>query len=181
MATNADLPAMVKEGTFRADLLDRLAFDVVQLPPLRERQSDIMLMAEHFAIQMCRELRLPLFPGFTDRAKETLLHYAWPGNVRELKNVVERSVYRHGSSEHPLDEIVIDPFQRHPAEPPTPALPAASATPDLPLKLREFQLQQEKALLQRSLQQAKFNQKRAADLLALTYHQFRALLKKHQL
>ncbi|EBT7204475.1 phage shock protein operon transcriptional activator, partial [Salmonella enterica] len=111
-ATNADLPAMVKEGTFRADLLDRLAFDVVQLPPLRERQSDIMLIAEHFAIQMCRELRLPLFPGFTDRAKETLLHYAWPGNVRELKNVVERSVYRHGSSEHPLDEIVIDPFQR---------------------------------------------------------------------
>lgn len=84
-ATNADLPAMVKEGTFRADLLDRLAFDVVQLPPLRERQSDIMLMAEHFAIQMCRELRLPLFPGFTDRAKETLLHYARPGNVRELK------------------------------------------------------------------------------------------------
>lgn len=75
-ATNADLPAMVKEGTFRADLLDRLAFDVVQLPPLRERQSDIMLMAEHFAIQMCRELRLPLFPSFTDRAKETLLHYA---------------------------------------------------------------------------------------------------------
>ncbi|ECC9426149.1 phage shock protein operon transcriptional activator, partial [Salmonella enterica subsp. diarizonae] len=126
-ATNADLPAMVKEGTFRADLLDRLAFDVVQLPPLRERQSDIMLMAEHFAIQMCRELRLPLFPGFTDRAKETLLHYAWPGNVRELKNVVERSVYRHGSSEHPLDEIVIDPFQRHPDEPPAPAQPTASA------------------------------------------------------
>ncbi|EBQ0578073.1 phage shock protein operon transcriptional activator, partial [Salmonella enterica subsp. enterica] len=122
-----------------------------------------------------------LFPGFTDRAKETLLHYAWPGNVRELKNVVERSVYRHGSSEHPLDEIVIDPFQRHSAEPPAPALPSASATPDLPLNLREFQLQQEKALLQRSLQQAKFNQKRAADLLALTYHQFRALLKKHQL
>ncbi|SQI24733.1 transcriptional regulator [Salmonella enterica subsp. arizonae] len=180
-ATNADLPAMVKDGTFRADLLDRLAFDVVQLPPLRERQSDIMLMAEHFAIQMCRELGLPLFPGFTDRAKETLLHYAWPGNVRELKNVVERSVYRHGSSEHPLDDIVIDPFQRHPDEPPVPAPPAPSATPALPLKLREFQLQQEKALLQRSLQQAKFNQKRAADLLGLTYHQFRALLKKHQL
>ncbi|MDT1853207.1 phage shock protein operon transcriptional activator, partial [Acinetobacter baumannii] len=74
-ATNADLPRMVSEGTFRADLLDRLAFDVVQLPPLRERQSDIMLMAEHFAIQMCREIGLPLFPGFTDEAKETLLHY----------------------------------------------------------------------------------------------------------
>ncbi|VEB59003.1 transcriptional regulator [Salmonella enterica subsp. enterica] len=96
-------------------------FDVVQLPPLRERQSDIMLMAEHFAIQMCRELRLPLFSRFLPIGqKETLLHYAWPGNVRELKNVVERSVYRHGSSEQPLDEIVIDPFQRHPAEPPAP-------------------------------------------------------------
>lgn len=76
-ATNADLPAMVNEGNFRADLLDRLAFDVVQLPPLRERESDIMLMAEHFAIQMCREIKLPLFPGFTERARETLLNYRW--------------------------------------------------------------------------------------------------------
>ena len=96
-ATNADLPAMVDEGTFRADLLDRLAFDVVQLPPLRERQSDIMLMADHFAIQMCREIGLPLFPGFTERATQTLQDYRWPGNIRELKNVVERSVYRHGT------------------------------------------------------------------------------------
>ena len=60
-ATNADLPQLVEEGHFRADLLDRLAFDVVQLPSLRERRSDIMLMADHFAIQMCRELKLPLF------------------------------------------------------------------------------------------------------------------------
>ncbi|MCR6679667.1 sigma 54-interacting transcriptional regulator, partial [Escherichia marmotae] len=73
-ATNADLPAMVNVGTFRADLLDRLAFDVVQLPPLREREGDIMLMAEHFAIQLCRDIKLPLFPGFTERARETLLN-----------------------------------------------------------------------------------------------------------
>ncbi len=84
-ATNADLPQMVRDGTFRADLLDRLAFDVVLLPPLRRRQSDIMLMADHFAIQMCRELSLPLFPGFTERARDVLLHYPWPGNIRELK------------------------------------------------------------------------------------------------
>lgn len=57
-ATNADLPALAAEGTFRADLLDRLAFDVIQLPPLRERRSDIMLLAEHFAMQMCGELGL---------------------------------------------------------------------------------------------------------------------------
>ncbi len=178
-ATNADLPRMVSEGTFRADLLDRLAFDVVQLPPLRERQSDIMLMAEHFAIQMCREIGLPLFLGFTDEAKETLLHYRWPGNIRELKNVVERSVYRHGTSDYPLNEIVIDPFRRHAAPPLAQETRHTSVT--LPLDLREFQQQQEKEFLQTSLQQAKFNQKKAAELLGLTYHQLRALLKKHQI
>ena len=176
-ATNADLPQLVDDGTFRADLLDRLAFDVVLLPPLRERQSDIMLMADHFAIQMCRELKLPLFPGFTERARETLLHYRWPGNIRELKNVVERSVYRHGSSEIPLDEIVIDPFHRQITREPQPT----NESVPLPLDLRQFQLSQEKDLLQQSLQQARFNQKQAAELLGLTYHQLRALLKKHQL
>lgn len=84
-ATNDDLPALAAAGKFRADLLDRLAFDVVQLPPLRQRRPDIMLLAEHFAIQMCRELALPLFPGFTEHARRTLLEYGWPGNVRELK------------------------------------------------------------------------------------------------
>lgn len=178
-ATNADLPQLVEEGAFRADLLDRLAFDVVLLPPLRERQSDIMLMAEHFAIQMCRELKLPLFPGFTDRARETLLHYRWPGNIRELKNVVERSVYRHGSIDEPLDDIIIDPFHRQATvnEEPTTEI----IGPTLPLNLRQFQLDQEKGLLQQSLQQARFNQKNAAELLGLTYHQLRALLKKHAL
>lgn len=179
-ATNADLPAMVKEGTFRADLLDRLAFDVVQLPPLRERQADIMLMAEHFAIQMCREIRLPLFPGFTERARETLMTYAWPGNIRELKNVVERSVYRHGTSDALLDEIILDPFKREESRLPS-QTDAPVSVPSLPLDLREYQQQQEKNLLQLSLQQAKFNQKRAAELLGLTYHQLRALLKKHQI
>lgn len=178
-ATNADLPQMVEEGTFRADLLDRLAFDVVQLPPLRERQSDIMLMANHFAIQMCRELGLPLFPGFTERAHDTLMGYRWPGNIRELKNVVERSVYRHASSDIPLDEIIIDPFQRQSVAVPSAKTPSTSA--ELPIDLRQFQQVQEKELLEKSLQQARFNQKQAAELLGLTYHQLRALLKKHQL
>lgn len=176
-ATNADLPQMVEEGHFRADLLDRLAFDVVLLPSLRERRSDIMLMADHFAIQMCRELKLPLFPGFTERARDTLLNYRWPGNIRELKNVVERSMYRHGSSEIPLDEIVIDPFLRQTVPQPQPT----AKGPTLPLDLRQFQSVQEKELLEQSLQQARFNQKQAAELLGLTYHQLRALLKKHQL
>ncbi|MCU6666706.1 phage shock protein operon transcriptional activator [Silvania hatchlandensis] len=178
-ATNANLPEMVEHDKFRADLLDRLAFDVVQLPPLRERRSDIMLLAEQFAIQMCRELGLQLFPGFSDSARETLLDYRWPGNIRELKNVVERSVYRHGSSETELDQIVIDPFHR-PAQP-QPDAPQTPGSPTLPLDLRQFQLDQEKQLLEKSLNEAKFNQKRAAERLGLTYHQLRALLKKHQM
>lgn len=104
-ATNADLPERVKQGTFRADLLDRLAFDVVNLPPLRERRSDIILLANQFAIQMSRELGLALFPSFTEHAQEILTGYSWPGNIRELKNAVERSVYRHGSSDEPVNTI----------------------------------------------------------------------------
>lgn len=176
-ATNADLPRLAEEGKFRADLLDRLAFDVVTLPPLRERKPDIMLMAEHFAIQMCRELQLPLFPGFSEQARQTLLNYGWPGNIRELKNVVERSVYRHGGSEEEVDEVILDPFARK--APPVRVKEETAATPELPLDLRGWQNEQEKNLLERSLQQAKYNQRRAAELLGLTYHQLRALLKKH--
>ena len=109
-ATNEDLPTLAERNEFRADLLDRLAFDVITLPPLRERREDIMVLAEHFAIQMARELELELFSGFTSRARQTLLDYDWPGNVRELKNVVERSVYRVNNAHLPVNEVVLDPF-----------------------------------------------------------------------
>ncbi len=135
-ATNDDLPKLAQEGRFRADLLDRLAFDVVQLPPLRERRSDILVMAQHFAIQMCRELGLALFPGFSPAAEQRLLDYGWPGNVRELKNVVERSVYRHASIEEPLDNIIINPFERTapiPLEEPARGRPARAAAGSAPL------------------------------------------------
>ncbi|CAI2414355.1 Phage shock protein F [Serratia fonticola] len=180
-ATNDDLPALAAAGKFRADLLDRLAFDVVQLPPLRQRQQDIMLLAEHFAIQMCRELSLPLFPGFSEHARATLLGYSWPGNVRELKNVVERSVYRHGSDQDELDEIIINPFAKR-SEPLDDEVTApASDLPALPLDFKSWQLQQEKTLLEMALKQGRFNQRKAADLLGLTYHQLRGMLKKHAL
>ncbi|WP_410015186.1 phage shock protein operon transcriptional activator [Sodalis sp. RH24] len=177
-ATNADLPRLAKTGGFRADLLDRLAFDVVALPPLRERPQDIMVMAEHFAIQMCREIGLPLFPGFTARARRTLLDYGWPGNVRELKNVVERSIYRHDTTERPLDAILLDPFASvtPPAET---AVPAADEPASLPLDLKRTLDQQERLWVERALAQARYNQRQAADLLALTYHQLRGMMKKH--
>lgn len=110
-ATNEDLPTLADKGEFRADLLDRLAFDVITLPPLRERVEDIMILAEHFAINMARELEFELFSGFTEKAKRTMLEYHWPGNIRELKNVVERSVYRCNNPHLPVHELVIDPFE----------------------------------------------------------------------
>ncbi|CPR19869.1 phage shock protein operon transcriptional activator [Brenneria goodwinii] len=181
-ATNDDLPALAASGKFRADLLDRLAFDVVQLPPLRERQQDIMLLAEHFAIQMCRELRLPLFPGFTPHARDMLHAYPWPGNIRELKNVVERSVYRHGSSDLPLDTIIINPFRKKAPLAEDSAPPALTdKIPDFPLDMKQWQRVQEQTLLEQALAKARFNQRKAAELLGLTYHQLRGLLKKHSI
>jgi psp operon transcriptional activator len=110
-ATNEDLPTLAASGQFRADLLDRLAFDVITLPPLRERLDDIIMLAEHFAINMARELEFELFSGFTEKAKRSLLEYHWPGNIRELKNVVERSVYRSNNPHLPVHELIIDPFE----------------------------------------------------------------------
>ncbi|GAA0816765.1 phage shock protein operon transcriptional activator [Colwellia asteriadis] len=109
-ATNEDLPSLAESGQFRADLLDRLAFDVITLPPLRERLEDILMLAEHFAVNMARELEFELFSGFTEKAKRSLLDYHWPGNIRELKNVVERSVYRSNNPHLPVHELIIDPF-----------------------------------------------------------------------
>ena len=110
-ATNEDLPTLTASGKFRADLLDRLAFDVITLPPLRERLDDILMLAEHFAINMARELEFELFSGFTEKAKQAMLEYAWPGNIRELKNVIERSVYRCNNPHLPVHDLIIDPFE----------------------------------------------------------------------
>lgn len=109
-ATNEDLPTLADTGEFRADLLDRLAFDVITLPPLRERREDILVLAEHFAINMIREMEMELFSGFSEKAKKALLDYDWPGNIRELKNVVERSVYRTNNPYVPVHDIILDPF-----------------------------------------------------------------------
>lgn len=181
-ATNDNLPALAAAGKFRADLLDRLAFDVVQLPPLRERQQDIMLLAEHFAILMCRELGLPLFPGFTAEAKKQLLEYHWPGNVRELKNVVERSVYRHNGDNQPLNNIIINPFAAHQKG----EIDNINITnseeyklPTLPIDLKKWLHSSEHQMLKLALEQARFNQRKAASSLGLTYHQLRGMLKKH--
>ena len=182
-ATNEDLPRLAARGRFRLDLLDRLAFDVVTLPPLRARNDDISLLATHFAINMASEMGRDYFPGFTDNALEALRRYGWPGNLRELKNVVERAVYRTPDDQE-VDEIVLDPFD-------SPFRPAAehkaeSGTDNgveyrLPLDLKQTVQTLEIDLLDRAMTMARYNQRKAAELLGLTYHQFRAYLRKYDL
>ncbi|UIP26900.1 phage shock protein operon transcriptional activator [Photobacterium sp. TLY01] len=188
-ATNADLPAMAAAGKFRADLLDRLAFDIIHLPPLRERQEDILPLAEYYAVRMCREMGFGYFAGFSSQAQRTLMTYQWPGNVRELKNTVERSVFRQSNEDLPIQNIVLDPFEspwsghaRNQENSDTESNAQSMNTqPELPLDLRQYQTEQEIALINHALAQAKYNQRKAAQLLGLSYHQLRGLLRKHHM
>lgn len=188
-ATNEDLPRLADEGTFRADLLDRLAFDVVTLPPLRERPEDIIPLAEHFAVRMAGELGHELFPGFAEPAREALMAYRWPGNVRELKNVVERAVYSREEPETEVEHIVFDPFES-PWRPRGNTVGAAAASdtepagpsaPEGPYEFKEHVQQLEIDLLKDALEKNRYNQKKTAEHLGMTYHQLRGYLRKYGL
>ncbi len=187
-ATNEDLPERAEAGDFRFDLLDRLAFDVITLPPLRDREGDILLLAEQFAIAMANELGRDLFAGFSSAARDALQTYRWPGNVRELKNVVERCVYRT-PEDREVDEIIFDPFDS-PYRPRT-YRPAATGDGadcnsgasrlELPLDLKDCVQRFEIELIERAMEQSRHNQRKASELLGLTYHQLRGYLKKYEL
>jgi len=185
-ATNADLPAMVLEGSFKPDLLDRLSFEVLSLPPLRERREDIPILAAHFAARMAFELGREEAPRFSREALEKLQTYPWPGNVRELKNVVERAVY--GTEAVRITQLVFDPFQGGKESISGTALRVARATRDekdpwrdlMDMPLREAVNALEIRRLRGGLEQARHNQRQAAHLLGLTYHQFRGLYRKHR-
>lgn len=193
-ATNEDLPARVAAGTFRADLLDRLSFEVITLPTLAARREDILPLAESFARRMAVELAWPEFPGFSRAARQALLEHSWPGNVRELKNAAERAVYRWADPATPIDHIVFDPFDspwrprtsaahKTPPAPdvsvplmPAPALPVSAA-----FEYRQLVDGYEKELLALALAGAGGNQRQAAKNLRLSYDQLRHALKKHEL
>jgi psp operon transcriptional activator len=200
-AANRDLPALARQGRFREDLLDRLSFDVVTIPPLRERRGDVVLLAQKFAQDMARELRQEYFAGFTPSCEEQMAAYDWPGNVRELRNVVERAVYRQESAKRPIERVEFDPFRSPyrpvsaPAALPEPLAPGGAALPatvapkgapaeqalEFPLSFEEAVGEHEKRLIRAALADARFNQRRAAERLSLTYHQFRGLLRKYKL
>ncbi len=188
-ATNVDLPSEADAGRFRHDLLDRLSFAVLTVPPLRARPDDIPLLATHFGRAMAQELGWTIFPGFRREALRQLVNHPWPGNVRELKNVVERAVF-DAEPDLPVGEIEFDPFaspfRPEPksradtsAEPERPASPTAPAP--LPADLREAVAAFERDLIERALEANRYNQRATADALGLTYSQLRNDLKKHGL
>jgi psp operon transcriptional activator len=191
-ATNVDLPTEAAAGRFRHDLLDRLSFEVITVPPLRARGEDIPLLADHFGRAMARELGWREFPGFSSRALADLLAYPWPGNVREIKNAAERAVYRWADEGAPVDVIPFDPFDSPfrplPVKPPGAAapaepLPGPPPSPGAPahVDLRAELGRAERRLLEEALGAARFNQKAAARRLGLSYDQFRNRLRKHGL
>lgn len=178
--TNADLR---NSAQFRPDLLDRLSFDVIVIPPLRARREDILLLAQYFAQKMAAELKWEMFPGFSAQAQAQLLAHVWPGNVRELRNVVERSVCHWGAPDKPVEQVVLDPFAGFAA----PAVESGQGA--APEKLYEADVvvgegfasqieTLERRLLQEALVAQKFNQKQAAVQLGLSYSQFRNAAKR---
>lgn len=185
-ATNEDLPDLADQGKFRADLLDRLAFDVITLPPLRERHEDIPLLAEYFAVNMTRELQREYFAGFAPEALDALLTYQWPGNIRELKNVVERNVYCAGADEL-IRHISFNPFKspwRLTNKPDSADEGAAETVQEsftFPMDLKSVSQDYEIRIIKSALAAAQYNQKKTAELLELTYHQLRGYLKKYNL
>lgn len=181
-ATNADLPKMVEENQFRGDLLDRLAFDVINVPPLRERLEDIPQLVAHFTNRMTHELGWEYHCGFTDSALRTLREHHWPGNIRELKNVIERSVYRWGERDEAIDKVIINPFRKGDSGEAKQSATiehaplAETEKIDFTEKVKRFELE----LINRALRACDFHQGKAADHLQLSYHQFRALLRKYK-
>ena len=190
-ATNEDLPRLAEEGRFRADLLDRLSFEVITLPPLRVREGDIRVLSDYFGRRMAAELHWDAWPGFTAAAMAALEEYQWPGNVRELRNVIERAVYRWGDWAEPIDHIVFDPFDSpwkpaplprpEQAEAPAPQAATRGAQLDQVSDLRRAVDAHEKAILEQALARHRFNQRQTAKALGLSYDQLRHAMKKHGL
>ncbi len=195
-ATNEDLPRLAEEGLFRSDLLDRLSFEVITLPPLRVREGDIHVLSDYFGRRMSSEIGWESWPGFSEAALRTLEEYQWPGNVRELRNVIERAVYRWDDWERPIGHIVFDPFDS-PWKPSAPAhrteggeapgdeqaqpRPVQTASLDSVTDLRGAVDAHERAILEQALARHRYNQRQTAKALGLSYDRLRHAMKKHGL
>ena len=150
-----------------------------------------MTLAYHFAVNLTSELKRTVFSGFSDDVSTLLLSADWPGNVRELKNTVERSVYRAVDPSKPIADAISNPFtspygdlpRSAAVTEPEPKSQADSADPtpmrSYPLDFKVTVADLERDLLHDALARAQHNQRIAADLLGLSYHQLRGLVRKY--
>lgn len=168
--TNRDLPAMIAAGQFRADLYYRLNVVTLNMPPLRERGDDVLLLARHFVTQTARRYALAE-PVIEADARSALLRYHWPGNVRELKHLIERAVLLcQGRAIGPADLGLGAPLG-HVAAANEALPPIASMTLD----------EAERWMIERALERAKGNVSQAARRLGVSRMTLRYRIEKHGL
>ncbi len=170
-ATNRDLIKDVEAGRFREDLYYRLNVVNLEVPPLRERQEDIPLLAQHY-LKLFSDKNHKNIKGFTPRAMDKLLKYPWPGNVRELINAVERSVVLARSEYLDAEELLLLREKTTPAVPPVPQEEAPATS-----HLEEV----EKQAILKVLGQVGGNKSEAARRLDITRRTLHKKLKKYGL
>lgn len=162
-ASNADLVEGIRAGWFLPDLYDRLAFEVVRVPPLREREGDVELLARHFLREFLREVPALGEKDFDVAALAALRQYPFPGNVRELKTIIERAAYRDTTQEINIEDLALPP-----------ALVVHDPAAGFEALVEGFRRQ----LLQQALRAAGGNRAEAARRLGLAYHRFRYFAHK---
>jgi psp operon transcriptional activator len=142
-----------------------------------------MTLANHFAVKMAGELGKDVFNGFSENARNQLSNYAWPGNVRELKNVVERAVYNCPDDDKAIVEIIFDPFESpwRPGSKPGSEKQDAPKLPNKPYDFKQEIQDEEKRRIKDAMKSCRFNQKKTAEFLGMTYHQLRGYLRKYEL
>ncbi len=169
-ATNANLEEEITAGRFRQDLYDRLRFEVIRIPALRERPEDIPPLAEHFVQLILEEVPGLVQRAFSEQALTALIRYPWPGNVRELKFAAERAACVAGGTSLEIEDFPPEVTQGE-------SVGAGTDGQGFEAELEAFEL----GLLRRALSGTGWNQRKAADSLELSYDQFRHFYRKHNL
>ena len=160
-ATNANIRQMVEEGTFRQDLLYRVNTIEIHIPPLRERENDIVLLAEHFLRKYAHKYKKEI-NGLTRECKQKLLKYSWPGNVRELQHAIERAVILSRNTRLHPDDFMLTPQ------------PEKKSILDETLNLEKL----ERMAIERAMKRCGGNVSGAAELLGITRFKLYRKLEK---
>lgn len=171
-STSHALEELIEEGTFREDLYYRLNVISIELPPLRERGDDILLLAEHFIEQFNEEFNYDV-KGLTGEATKVLLQHDWPGNVRELRNLIERAVLLKKSGEIDTHHLTLIPSSLDIAKNPQ-TLERRVYIPEGGIDFEQL----EKKYLETALKRTHGNKSKAAKLLGMSRSTFRYRLKK---